>query len=251
MSCAKCAPEIEHALAQLQGVVAARVNYASERGIVTFTDPHVSAALVVGKLQSAGFDVPLERCVFEVDGLIYATSAQTVERILSRAEGVVRANVDLRTQRVMVDSLPEQASRAACERELGGLGLRVMPPLAPNTIYKFVARAVITVLLALLSLWSAGAPGGLLQVVTVISSIAAYGVGLPFYRRAYDSFLRGELDTSVWVALVGSLLLLGGLLMTFAMPAALLTTAGLVLVNGLTAGWFLARGVELWARARL
>jgi P-type Cu+ transporter len=258
MSCATCAPEIERALAQLQGVVAARVNYASERGIVTFTDPHVSAAVVVGKLQSAGFDVPLERLVLQVDGLLYATSAQTVERMLNRVEGVVRASVDLGTQLVSVDSFAEEASRAACERELGGLGMRVMQPGAPNTIYEFIARVVITILLALLSLWSAGAHAGLVQagplhaplVVIVISVLAAYGVGLPFYRCAYDACLRGELDASVLVALAGSLLLFSGFLMTLAMPAALLATAGLVLANWLTAGWFLMRGVALWARAQ-
>jgi P-type Cu+ transporter len=257
MSCAKCAPEIERALTQLQGVVAARVNYASERGIVTFTDPHVSAAVVVGKLQSAGFDVPVERFVLKVDGLMYATSAQTVERMLNRVEGVVRASVDLRTQRVMVDSFAEEASRAACEREFSGLGMRVMRQPAPNTIYKFVARIVITILLALLSLWSAGAHAGLVQVgplhaplvVIVISVLVAYGVGLPFYQHAYDACLRGVLDASVLVALAGSLLLFSGLLMALAMPAALITTAGLVLANGLTAGWFLMRGVALWARA--
>jgi copper chaperone CopZ len=61
MTCANCAITIERALARLDGVIAARVNYASERATITFDPARVSAEQIVRAVKQNGFGAQTRR----------------------------------------------------------------------------------------------------------------------------------------------------------------------------------------------
>jgi len=61
MTCANCAITIERALARLDGVIAARVNYASERATITFDPALVSAEQIVRAVKQNGFGAQTRR----------------------------------------------------------------------------------------------------------------------------------------------------------------------------------------------
>ncbi len=258
MFCARCAVSIERALTRLDGIVAAQVNYATERATVVFDSTRVSASAMVGAVRGEGFDVPLERVVLNVNDLLYASSARTVERVLSRLKGVAQVAADLSAQRVVLNVFSDRVTHADYESELAKLGLRVVERLSPNAAREFVARTIVISGLAGLSLWSAGAHAGLFEagvlhaplVVIAISVLIAYGIGWRFCRLAYDACLQGELDASALVALVAAVSLFGGMLLALVSPATWLTDSGFVLATLLTAGWFLARGATVWVLPR-
>lgn len=255
MSCAKCAVAIERALTRLDGVVAAHVNFASERASVVFDPTYVSALAMINVVRGEGFDVSLTRVILSVNDLLYATSARTVEHVLSHLDGVAYVQTDLGAQQIVLDVFAESVHRRDYERALANLGLRVVEHTSANAGREFGVRAVAVTGLALLSLWSAGAHAGWFAadfihaplVVIAISLLVAYIIGWRFYRLAFDACLDGKFDYSVVIALVASVSLLGGLLFAMLAPTNRFASSGFVFATLLTAGWFLARGGTVWA----
>jgi len=258
-ACAKCAVTIERALTQLDGVVSARVNYATERASIAYDSTRVSTAAMADTVHREGFAVSLERVVLNVNGLFYAPSARLVERALSRLDGVVRVQADLRAECITLDAFSESVNLRGYELTLAALGLSVVEPLTPHAGREFGLRTVVLLGLALLTLLSAGAHAGWWVigwlhspiVVIAISVLVAYGVGWRFYHLAYDAYLRGEFDASVVIALIASLLLFGGMPLALISSATWLTGLGFVLSTLSTTAWFLVRAFSLWVLPRL
>ena len=107
MTCARCAVQIERALAQLDGVIAAQVNYASERATVRYDLSRVSLATLVEAVRGAGFEAPLQIVTLDVNDLAYASGSRIVESALSRVPGVINAAADLNAGQVTIVTIPE------------------------------------------------------------------------------------------------------------------------------------------------
>lgn len=250
MYCPKCAGDIERALTRLDGVVAAQVNYATERARVVFDPARASVSKMVNAIRRAGHDTPLERLTLHSDDLLYATSKRSVERVLENAQGVVCASVDLVEGYITLEVLPEGRGARDLEPILARLGLRVHPSDSSHARKMFVTRGLMLAFMELVALWSAGAHAGLVSapgllheplVVAVIAWVAQFGIGWPFYRAAFDAALEGEFDASVTVALAASMFALASLPLGILMPLPWLTDIGFVGAISLTTGWFLAR----------
>ncbi len=284
MYCAKCAVKIQATLAQLDGIIAAQVNYASERASVVYDPARVYTVAMVEAVRSLGFETTLDHVTLNVRDMIYASSAHTVERIIRRAEGVVNASVDLRTGRVNVTALPESASldyfevllmwlgfrRVDDERimhnagRVAGSDIRLSESPRRNAVSGFVIRCLLLIGAAILLIMGALNHLGSFAVATELPSpfwliaLAAFtlvGAGEPFYLRAFAVLMRGEFDASVLIAFVTSATFFGGLVLvlitgdTQAVPA-WSGWGALVLAAILTAGWFIARALALWVWPR-
>lgn len=260
MFCPKCAREIERALAQLDGVVTAQVNYATERVTVIYDPTRVTALKMVNVIRSLAYDTPVEHLSLHSDDLLYATSARTVVRALEKGEGVVRATADLAAHSVTVEVFPEYARRSYLERLFSALGFRVDNAGPADGRFLFCIRTALLIVIEFLAFWSAGAHAGFLVsagslhtplVVVLLSFITLFAVGLPFYRFAYDAMLQGEYDASVMLALMASAFALGSLPVGVLSPSPWLTDLGFVLATTLTTGWFITRVLTLWVFPRL
>ncbi len=254
-ACPKCAVDIERILTQLDGVVAAQVNYATERARVVYDPARVTAMKMVNAIRSIGFDTPLEHQTLHSGDLLYATSARTVEKILQPAPGVVHASVDLAARTLSLELFPEYGRTDPPVHILAGLGLRIDQAGSADAHSLFLFRSLILVVIELLAVWSAGAHAGVLLspsslhaplVQVVIALIALFGAGWPFYRLAYTAALQGEFDGSVIVALVASAFAFGGLPIGILSPSPWLTDVGFVMTTTLTTGWFVARALTVW-----
>lgn len=285
MYCAKCALKIETAFAQLDGIIAAQVNYASERAAVVYDPGRVHSAAMIGAVRSVGFNTPLQQVTLNVRDLIYASSARTVERVLRRAEGVTDVSADLRTGRVTVTALPERASRDYFQVLLTWLGFRGVDnerisraatrPAArdirssespvSNAAAGFVIRCLLLIGAAIMLIMGAlndlGFFSGATELpfpqtprdlgapfwVIALAAIALFGAGAPFYRRAFAVLAYGEFDLSVLIALAASVTFLGGLVFALILPNR--QAAGVwsfTFATILIAGWFSARALALW-----
>ncbi|MBI5034812.1 MAG: heavy-metal-associated domain-containing protein [Chloroflexi bacterium] len=253
MFCAKCAVTLEQALTRLDGIIAAHVNYATERATVMFNPAGVSLASIVSAVQREGFQVPIEQVTLNVDHLLYTSSAHTVERILSLVHGVVRVCVEIKNQQILLDVLSNQAPVGDYKGALAKLGLGVTQQPTPHSGRFFFARTVSILMLVLLSLVSAGAHVGVIEaallhpplLVIAVSVLAAYLVGWPFFHLAYDAFIQGKFDASVGLALAVFISLSGGLVLAIISPTKWLTDSGFLLAVLLTAGWFIARSIKI------
>ncbi len=262
MFCAKCAVTIERALAQLEGVIAAQVNFATERAMVVYDPVRVSLARMVRAVQGEGFDVPVVRVALNVNDLIYATSARTVEHALTRVDGVAQAEANLRARQIRMDVLVDRVNRNDYVRQLAALGLAVSEHLSLHATRDFNLRTVMIAGLTLLSLLSTGAHAGWFDVgreaihapliVMMSAVIVVYGIAWRFYRVAFETaLLHGKYDLSVMIALVATMNLFCGLPVASIAAQSIFTTIGFLIAILLTAGWFIARVTALSIVPRL
>lgn len=259
-ACAKCAVTIERALVQLEGVVAAQVNFATERATVVYDPGRVSLATMVHAVQGEGFDVPVVRVVLNVNDLLYATSARTVEHALTHVDGVVHVEADLRGQQIRMDVLVDRVHRDDYVHQLAALGLSASEIPALHATRDFHLRTVMIAGLTLLSLSSAGAHAGWFDVglihapliVMMSAVIVAYGIAWRFYRVAFETaLLYGKYDLSVMIALIATISLFCGLPVASLVAQSIFTTIGFLIAVLLTAGWFIVRGAMLWMTPHL
>ncbi len=258
MYCVKCAQKIEAALTQLDGVIAAQVNYATERATVVYDPTRIRMAAMVAAVREVEFSIALEPFTLNVRDLIYASSAHTVEQILASPEGIVEVSANLRTGQVTVTALPEYFSPAKFQAQLAALGLHSVPSLANKQARGFLVRLLLSVgtagLLGLGALSSSFATPIKLSIpfwLDALVALALFGAGYPFYRRALAVLAQSAFDASVLLFLAIAITFFGGLALTLlSQDSQVIGTASgwtaFTFAALLTAGWFITRGVTLW-----
>ncbi len=255
MFCPRCALDVERVLSQLDGVVVAQVNYASERATVTYDPVRVTAQKMVSAIRSIAYDTPVEHLTMQSDDLLYVTSTRAVARTLANLKGVVQVDMDLAAGNIAVHMVPGHGRREDLERSIGGLRFRAYGPASPDARMLFFCRTLMLGLVDLLVVWSAGAHAGLIVsptslhaplIVVVLSLFALFGAGLPFFRFAFDAVLQGVFDSGVILAVVASALAIASLPVGLMLSSPWLTNIGFVLATTLTTGWFIARALMVW-----
>ena len=126
MSCAACALRVEKALGQVPGVEQATVNFATEKAQVTFDAESLSVATLVDTVRSAGYDVPAITATFPVTGMNCAACSSRVEKTVQGLSGVVRAAVNLATERLTVTYLPGIITPSGIARAVQDAGYRML-----------------------------------------------------------------------------------------------------------------------------
>ncbi|MFA4965016.1 MAG: heavy metal translocating P-type ATPase [Thermoleophilia bacterium] len=122
MTCASCVARNERALRKVEGVAEASVNFATEKATITFDPGIVSADELVRTVEAAGYGVVTVQETLPVLGMTCASCVSRVERALRKPPGVLKAEVNLATERATVTYIPGQASRddlAAAVRAAG------------------------------------------------------------------------------------------------------------------------------------
>lgn len=247
MTCAACATRIEKGLKRMEGVVEAQVNLARERASVVYDGDRVSPVEVAAKVRDLGYDVVTEKVELEIRGM---TCATRIEKGLSRLDGVVRANINLATERGTVEYNPAVTDVAEILKKVKDLGYEASPReereegLDPREkeirVQKrrfFVAAAFSTPLLwSMFHLWgplSALVPDFLMNgyVQLLLATPVQFYTGWTFYRGAWKNLKNGSANMDVLVAMGTSaayfyslyLLLTGGTAFYFETSAIIIT----------------------------
>jgi Cu+-exporting ATPase len=122
MTCASCVARNEKALRRLAGVSVASVNFATEKATVTFDPAQVDVGRLAATIEQAGYEVPAATATLLIGGMTCASCVARNEKALRRVPGVVRADVNLATEKATVQYIPGVASRddlAAAVRRAG------------------------------------------------------------------------------------------------------------------------------------
>ncbi|MBZ0304784.1 MAG: heavy metal translocating P-type ATPase, partial [Anaerolineae bacterium] len=102
MTCANCVKTIERTVRKLEGVENASVNYASEKVEVVYDPAVLNEAVIVEKIENAGYGVPVAQMELPITGMTCANCAATVTRALKKVPGVLNAEVNYATERATV-----------------------------------------------------------------------------------------------------------------------------------------------------
>jgi len=112
MTCASCVARNEKALRKVAGVDDASVNFATEKATIAFDPEVVSADELVHAVEAAGYGVVTAQVTLPILGMTCASCVSRVERALRKPPGVLKADVNLATEKATVIYIPGQASRA-------------------------------------------------------------------------------------------------------------------------------------------
>ena len=112
MTCASCVARNEKALRKVEGVDDASVNFATEKATIAFDPDVVSADELVHAVEAAGYGVVTAQETLPILGMTCASCVSRVERALRKPPGVLKADVNLATEKATVTYIPGQASRA-------------------------------------------------------------------------------------------------------------------------------------------
>jgi len=113
MSCANCSATVGEALEELDGVVEANVNYATDEGSVEYDPAEVSLGEIYDAVESAGYGVVSETATIAISDMSCANCADANEDALAGVPGVVDAEVNYATDEAQVTYNPEDASLEA------------------------------------------------------------------------------------------------------------------------------------------
>ncbi|MFU0504693.1 heavy metal translocating P-type ATPase [Pseudaminobacter sp. NGMCC 1.201702] len=217
MTCASCVRRVELAIGKVPGVKAASVNLATESADVTF-DGVVDQAAIIAAISSAGYHVPTEAAEVEIEGMTCASCVRRVEQALAAVPGVLKASVNLATERATIEAISGAVAPSAIEAAIRQAGYE--PRRAAASVGGSEARqeakdkelrllkrdvsvaAILTLPIFLLEMGSHAIPAfhhwllmnigqqPLFLAFFVLATIVQFGPGMRFYRKGIPALLR-------------------------------------------------------------
>jgi Cu+-exporting ATPase len=227
MTCASCVGRVEKVLAALPSVAAANVNLATERAEVTFRGPSDLTGVALA-IESAGYAIPEETTELAIEGMTCASCVGRVEKALKAAHGVLKASVNLATERATVRHLAGVVTSASLEevvRNVGYEARRVGAEPATDREresrereYRSLTRslglaAILTLPVFALEMGSHFIPGVHEWVMDtighreswylqfVLTTLVLFGPGLRFFKKGIPALMRLAPDMNSLVAL--------------------------------------------------
>ncbi|MBI5166381.1 MAG: heavy metal translocating P-type ATPase, partial [candidate division NC10 bacterium] len=126
MSCASCAATIEKGLSGLEGVRQAAVNFAAEKAVVVY-DPSLAQEMdFIKTIRDLGYEAGLERVTIAIQGMACASCVEKIEKALRVVPGVIKASVNLATEKATVEFIPSQVGVSELLRAIHELGYKAI-----------------------------------------------------------------------------------------------------------------------------
>lgn len=128
MTCAACAQRIEKAVGKATGVGQASVNFATEKLTVTFDDQIIDLTAIQHIIEEAGYGIVEEKTNREVtipiEGMTCAACSTRIEKVLNKTPGVIKASVNLASEKAMVEYDPSEIKLSGLKDVILKLGYK-------------------------------------------------------------------------------------------------------------------------------
>ncbi|MGA6992817.1 MAG: heavy metal translocating P-type ATPase [Candidatus Deferrimicrobiaceae bacterium] len=212
MTCASCVARVEKALSRVEGVSRASVNLATNTATVMSDPEKTRMASLVSTIRDSGYEVPVQRTEFPVEGMTCASCVARVGKALLSVPGVLFASVNLATRSGTVEVLPGVVDMGALRVAIEGVGYSI-PEIRPeedpvarqermqreeerSLLNRLRVGVLLGVPLFLLAQWEMD----VLVQLALVTPIQFY-VGSRFYRGAWATAKHGTTDMNTLVAL--------------------------------------------------
>ena len=124
MTCASCVTRLERALADVDGVSAAPVSFAASCADIAYDPKRTNVPELAATVRSAGFEVPVETFVLDIEGMTCATCVSQVESAIEALDAVSQVAVDFNGRRARVDALRCLLDASVLVEAVSGTGYR-------------------------------------------------------------------------------------------------------------------------------
>ncbi len=125
LNCAGCARSVERAIAGVEGVGEAAVDFATERATVDLGK--ASASEIAAAIRNAGYVAVETTRELDITGMTCAGCAGRVEKALAAVPGVVSASVNLAMEQATVSLLGDDVSSGDLVRAIEAAGYKATP----------------------------------------------------------------------------------------------------------------------------
>ncbi|MEH7886994.1 heavy metal translocating P-type ATPase [Bacillus sp. JJ1609] len=137
MTCASCAQSVEKAVKKLAGVVEASVNLATEKLKVNYDENVLSVKEIQDAVSDAGYkaltDVVMK--TFVINGMTCASCVQSVEKATRKLPGVMEANVNMATEKMVIQYDPTAVTVADIKKAVQDAGYEAVEDVeSSNTV---------------------------------------------------------------------------------------------------------------------
>ncbi len=128
MSCAACAARIEKGLNKQEGVKQANVNFAVEKATVEYDDSLTDSGKIQETIEKLGYGIIMEsekygnKVELKLSGMSCAACSAKIEKKLNKTQGIVRAAVNLATEKANIDYDPSTMKVSDIIKIIEGLG---------------------------------------------------------------------------------------------------------------------------------
>lgn len=122
MMCGACVSRVEKKLQQVDGTAEASVNLATERAQVSLDTSVNNASALFEAVNKAGYQARAAQTEFKVEGMTCGSCVARVEKKLGQLDGVLKATVNLTTERAHVqylDNVLDQDALFDCVEKTG------------------------------------------------------------------------------------------------------------------------------------
>jgi len=118
---------VAQGLEKVPGVAEVQVNLATERATVVFDNGAVPLSTLIQAVRDTGYDVTTEKVSLPIGGMTCASCVAHVERALAETPGVVSVNVNLATEKAIVEYIPTITGLPDFRRAVAEVGYEVLP----------------------------------------------------------------------------------------------------------------------------
>jgi Cu+-exporting ATPase len=211
MTCAACAARIEKVLNRVDGVEKAEVSFGNASATVRYDPAKVDPAGLIAAVRGTGYDVAETVTDLPVAGMTCAACAARIEKVLSRVDGVVEAQVNFGNASARVRHLPAASVgdlKAAIERAGYSVPAGETPAARGDAQAEaeaaeradYTRRLVVAGVLSAVIL--AGGMTGLVPApwLLALATPVQFWAGWPFYRAAWAAGRHGGTDMNTLVA---------------------------------------------------
>jgi Cu+-exporting ATPase len=130
MTCASCASTIQKGLSSLKGVDKANVNFANSKATVLYQPRLVKSEDLVSSVRKSGYEVGTASIEIPIQGMQCASCVQKIEKSLLKKKGVLKASVNLATEKAKVEYIPSETDLVEIKEIIEQTGHKVLeiPP---------------------------------------------------------------------------------------------------------------------------
>ncbi|MFQ5598864.1 MAG: heavy metal translocating P-type ATPase, partial [Nitrospiria bacterium] len=129
MSCASCSARVEKGLASVPGVKAASVNFATGKASLKIElngPPNATIEALIEKTRKIGYDVETKEAIIKIEGMSCASCVSKIEKSLLSTRGILRASVNLATEKASVVYIPTLADPFSLKDAIRSVGYRTI-----------------------------------------------------------------------------------------------------------------------------
>jgi Cu+-exporting ATPase len=220
MSCASCAATIQRGLASIKGVDKANVNFATSKATVLYQPQLAKTEDFISSVRKSGYEVGTASLELPIQGIICASCVQKIEKALLQTRGVMKAVVNLATEKAKVEYLPSETSLEEIKRAIESTGYKVLEPAPSEEVedperfirekeykklkIKFIVGLILGFLIFLGSSrhWFPWVPAFLSNffVLWALATPVQFWIGWQFYRGAWGAFKHRNADMNTLIA---------------------------------------------------